>query len=81
MLNVLGRRHLRRALVILRILPEILEPINRSEWHCHDAIEVKLVLIGRFHFGACLRRAKFGDSSVKKVYLVVEVDHCKKQLG
>ena len=71
--------HLGRALVVLIVLPEILEPSQVSMMPVRGGGRVGagslLLLVGRLHLRARLRRAELCDSAIKEVDLVVEIHH------
>ena len=74
-LNIFRGGHLGGPLVILRVLPEVFEPISGVSRGLHAVSAGIAVLIGGLHFRACLRRAELGYRAIEKVDLVVKVDH------
>lgn len=77
MLNVGRSGHFGWSLVILRVLPEILEPGLLLATHTYSGI-VESLLIRGFHLRASDRRAELGNGSIEQVNLIVEIDHWGK---
>ena len=75
MLNILWCCHLGWLFEVLAVLPKILKPIPVSTLDTNFLIKVVLLVCG-LHLGAALGRTKFGYGAVKKVDLVIEIDHC-----
>jgi hypothetical protein len=80
--DIFGRGHLGGPLVVFRILPEVLEPVNcqhqlrgcrvsgnRVSWGLSG-----IILISRLHFRAGLWGAELGYRTIEQVDLIVEVD-------
>ena len=77
MLNVFRSWHLRRPLEALRVLPEVLEPVQISKLQPHHPSErFDILLIRCLHLGTRLWRTKLGDGAIEQVDLIVEIHNC-----